>query len=256
MNIKVSELQQLLEAIEKNNISISEAIKLIDKTSKEQSKSEEEISLTVDYGQTLEQMIANGKYNWHNSNITEKNFPLPAGLVGEKIVVSAKLFYFSSVISSKEAIAEMNKDGYRPATLAELLALGEARPDLQRQFPILALGSVWRDVNGYHHVSCLGVNDLERELSLYWFGSDWDASCRFLAVRKCFVSRSFGRVFKITFSNHLLFFRFLIRILIEVDISCCLKPCFARELEEKILKSQILPQLYLSNAICYLYWHI
>jgi undecaprenyl-diphosphatase len=53
-----------------------------------------------------------------------------------------KLFHFNRDISSEDAIAEMDKDGFRPATLAELLALGEAQPELQKQFPIIALSSV------------------------------------------------------------------------------------------------------------------
>ncbi len=176
--IKKPELQQLLKVIEKNNISIPEVINFIE------GKAKEEISLTVDYSQTLEQMIANGKYDWHNNSITEKNFPIPTELVGEKVVVSAKLFHFNREVSNKEAIAEMNKDGYRPATLAELLALGEAQPDLQRQFPIIALGSVWRVGGGDRRVSSLSVDDGRRELYLSWFGADWNAYYRFLAVRK------------------------------------------------------------------------
>ncbi len=183
--IKKSELQQLLEVIEKNNISIPEVIELVEgKAKEEQLKSEEEISLTVDYGQDLKQMIANGKYGSCNYDITEKNFPMPTELVGEKVVVSAKLFHFNHVISSEEAIAEMEKEGFRPATLAELLALGEAQPDLQRQFPILALGSVLRRANGTRHVPYLDVLGDKRNLYLLPFGADWHYTCRFLAVRK------------------------------------------------------------------------
>jgi hypothetical protein len=184
MNIKVSELQRFLEVIEKNNISIPEVINFIEgKVKEEQSRPvEEEISLTVDYGQTLEQMIANSKYDWHNNNITEKNFPMPTELVDKKIVVLAKLFHFNRVISSEDTIAEMNKDGYRPATLVEILALGKTQLSLQRQFPVIALGSVWRDDDGYG-VPYLDVGVLHG-LHLNWFDDDWGADCRFLAVRK------------------------------------------------------------------------
>ena len=78
----------------------------------------------------------------------------------------------------------MDEAGYRPATLAELLALGESQPELQRQFPIIALGSVWRGAFGRRRVACLYVPGYGRRLNLYYLDNDWRAHCRFLAVRK------------------------------------------------------------------------
>ncbi len=186
MNIETSELQQLLEVIEEKNLSIPEAIERIkgNNTTDEQVKSAE-ISLTVGYSQTVEQMIAAGKYDRKNSDdITDKHFPLPAELSGQKTAVSSKLFHFNRDISSENAIAEMDKAGYRPAILSELLALGAKYPELQRQFPIVALGSVWHDADGDRVVPCLSVDGGERELGLDWCGVGWDADCRFLGVRK------------------------------------------------------------------------
>jgi hypothetical protein len=34
--------------------------------------------------------------------------------------------------------------GYRPAELSELLAFGENYPEVQRKFPVIAFGSIWR----------------------------------------------------------------------------------------------------------------
>jgi hypothetical protein len=185
MKIEVSELQELLSVIEDNNLSIAEVIEHIKskETSDEQSKNDE-IVLSVDYSRTVQEMINAGKYGWTNDNITEKHFPLPTKLNGKKVSVSTKLFHFNCSISSKDAIAEMDKAGYRPATLAELLALGEKQPELQKEFPIVALGSVWTDAYGGRHVPYLDVDGFKRGLSLDWFGFDWYGNCRFLAVRK------------------------------------------------------------------------
>ena len=190
MNIETSELQQLLKVIEEKNLSILEAIDLIkgnsipdEQVKSEQIKPTEEITLIVDYSKTVEKMIAAGKYDWKNSDITNKHFPLLAELSGQKTAVS-KLFHFNRGISSDDVISEMDKAGYRPATLPELLALGEIQPDLQRQFPIIALGSIWHVTGGRRFVSCLRVAGVERELDLLWFGYVWDARCRFLGVRK------------------------------------------------------------------------
>lgn len=130
---------------------------------------------------SLKDRIARGKYNWVNSDITEEHFPvdIPADYEAEY-----KLFNFSRSIGSEAAIAEMDKDGFRPATLAELLVIGETQPELQRQFPIIALGSVWRGSVGSRRVPELSLAGGELRLGLGWFGDVWDGRHRFLAVRK------------------------------------------------------------------------
>jgi hypothetical protein len=94
------------------------------------------------------------------------------------------LFHFDKNITSEAAIAEMDKAGYRPAKIEELLALGEFHPDLQREFPIVALGSSWRNPSANLGVPCLSRGGAERDLSLRWFGRDWSGNCRFVAVCK------------------------------------------------------------------------
>ena len=191
MKIKTTELQKLFEALEEKKLSITDAITWaedltlpIKKDNQMEKKPKPTIVLTVNYSQNVEKMIANGNYNWQNSDITEKHFPLPAELIGKKVEISTKLYHCSKNISSKNAIAEMDKDGYRPATLAELLVLGETKPELQRQAPIIALGSVWRKANDNRNVPYLDGNDGKRKLYLSWLDIDWNAYCRFLAVRK------------------------------------------------------------------------
>ncbi|MEI6836065.1 MAG: hypothetical protein WCK59_04490 [Candidatus Falkowbacteria bacterium] len=144
----------------------------------------EEIKLTVDYTKTVEQAITDGNYDWKNEDIAAKNFPISLEMIGKKVEVTTKLFHFNCDISSNDTISEMDKGGYHPATLMELLALGILFPELQRQFPIVALGSVWRDADSYRFVSYLDVNGSKRELDLGWFDVDWLALCRFLGVRK------------------------------------------------------------------------
>lgn len=184
MKIETSELQKLFEAMQEKNLSVTEVIALVQGKNESIKNGDKEFNLSVDYSRTLQEMINAGNYAWANSDITEKNFPISPKMTGKKVEVSAKLFHFNREISSEDAISEMDKAGYRPATLAEMLALGEAQPDLQRQFPIIALSSVWRNANGGRYVPCLGGDDYERKLDLYWFGGGWSAYCRFFAVRK------------------------------------------------------------------------
>lgn len=136
--------------------------------------------VTVDYSRTLEDMIAAGHYNYVNERIIPRNFPL----TGEgQVELDLCLVHFNRDITSEEAIKELEKMGMRPATLPELLALGEKYPEEQRQHPIIALGNVWRCPFGHRHVPFLARWRDKRKLRLSWFDGSWSASCRFLAVR-------------------------------------------------------------------------
>ncbi len=125
--------------------------------------------------------IEAGKYDWVNSDITQEHFPVKGS---GKQNVNIVLFHFNRTITSDEVIAEMEKAGYRPADIDELLGLGVVNPDLQKEFPIVGLGSVWRGPGGSRRVPYLGWGGVERDLDLHWFGNGWGARCRFAAVRK------------------------------------------------------------------------
>ena len=135
--------------------------------------------LMVDYGQSLEQMIDAGRYDYANNDITTKRFPIK----GEgKVEFEGRYFHFNRTTSSKNAIAAMKEAGWEPANIEHLLVLGEKYPDEQRKFPIIGLGSVAK-VYGNRSVPVLNKDDSERHLYLPWFDRDWSGPCRFLAVR-------------------------------------------------------------------------
>lgn len=194
MDIEVSMpgICNLLDVIERKNLSISQAIKIISEHAEEYGKIEKELStiqsddlvLSVDYGKTLEQMIVNGRYDGKNDDINSKNFPFNPKLIGLNSEISVKLFHFDFNIYSVNVITEMSKVAYRPATLAELLSLGEAYPGLQRQFPIVGLGSVWDYAVVGSSAPVLSSDNFGRILCLPWFGIHWDNSYRFLGVCK------------------------------------------------------------------------
>lgn len=137
--------------------------------------------LLVNYDQTLAEMILAGRYDWVNSDITAEHFPVTGE--GEKSV-EVTLFHFDRPIISEDAIREMDQAGFRPARIEELLALGAAQPDLQREFPIVELGSVWVGRGGCRDAGYLDCRGSKRELVLHWFDSGWDGHCRFAAIRK------------------------------------------------------------------------
>ena len=127
----------------------------------------------------LADMIAAGKYDWVNSNINEENFSPETLALGSE----PKLYHFNCNTSLENAITLMDKDGYRPGTLGDILTYGAKNPEEQREYPIIALGSVV-SVGGSRYVACLAGDDSERGLDLYWFGGGWGARYRFLAVCK------------------------------------------------------------------------
>ncbi|KKT48899.1 MAG: hypothetical protein UW41_C0016G0036 [Candidatus Collierbacteria bacterium GW2011_GWC2_44_18] len=91
-------------------------------------------TVTVDYSASVEQMIKAGKFDWFNDDVTSRHFPSNEKGVAEVLVY---LVNFNRDISSEDAVKELDRQGLRPATLRELLALGVAQPDLQRNNPIV-----------------------------------------------------------------------------------------------------------------------
>jgi len=187
MKINESDLHKLATAMENKKLSVNQVIELIENSNVQSQKvidTTDEIKLAIDYTKTIKQVIADGEYDYKNSNVTSENFPISPEMIGKKVEVSAKLFHFNHDISSNDAISKMDKDGYRPAALMELLTLGFLFPELQRQFPIVALGSVWCDTGDDHRVLYLEVYASKRKLDFTWFDGGWSARCRFLGVRK------------------------------------------------------------------------
>lgn len=137
--------------------------------------------VSVNYDQTVEQFIKAGKYDWFNDDVTSLHFPS-----NEKDVAGVLVYLvnFNRDISSEDAVRELDRQGLRPATLKELLALGVAQPDLQRNNPIVALGSTWCSSAGNLVVPFLGSSEGGRFLSLIRLGGGWSSSWQFAAVRK------------------------------------------------------------------------
>ncbi|MBI2625010.1 MAG: hypothetical protein HYW70_01605 [Candidatus Nealsonbacteria bacterium] len=141
------------------------------------------IVIRVDYTKTIEEMVKAGRYNYYNPDIDSKNFPVAKRENG-KVDVHLVHFDLDRQIGSNEAIGKLDIMGFRPAELLELLVLGAAYPELQRQFPIVALGSVSQSPTDSRYVPFLSSNICDRHLCLGWFDHSWFKDCRFAAVRK------------------------------------------------------------------------
>lgn len=126
-------------------------------------------------------MIRAGSYDYVNPDITPDHFSIEGE--GEKIV-TVELVHFNRQMTSDEVEKEFKARGLKLCRIEHLLALGAKYPELQRQFPILALGSVWRYPDGGRYVPELWTHVVERRLDLPWRGPRWGAHYRFAGVRE------------------------------------------------------------------------
>lgn len=135
--------------------------------------------VTVDRDKKLKAMIEAGRYDYANSDITDKHFPVEGSGTVE---IDIELVHYGRDMSTDAVLKDLDARGLRPAKIEELLALGATKPELQREFPIIALGSVWQDLHGDRDCPCLDGLGSGRGLHLYWFGGGWGDGCRFAAV--------------------------------------------------------------------------
>lgn len=141
-------------------------------------RAEYEVALRCDFSAAIRVGKYDGVYDW----LAQSTPPEADCREGAK--EQAVLFQCDGPCTSEEAIAQMDREGLRPATWPVLFALGADHPDLQLQFWIVALGSVWRGPHGYRGVLILNRYGMERNLRFYWFGRRWSPDSRFAAVRK------------------------------------------------------------------------
>lgn len=137
--------------------------------------------ITVDYSQSLDDMVRAGRYE-HVAPLISKFSVTGQG----RVETEALLVHFPTgrdlTISSSEAARGIVRMGLIPAKIEHLLALGAAHPDLQREFVIVALDSSVDDVEHYCHNPYLAWGGGRR---LYTHHRDWSCDIfRFLALRK------------------------------------------------------------------------
>ncbi len=137
--------------------------------------------VTVNYGLSIESLVQSGGYDWKNNDANDRNFP---NFRDHKSTVDVQLIHFNRVISTEDALSELDRRGLKPVDLHTLLSLGAKYPDLQRQFSIVALGSVWQSPFGDRCIPYLSVYGSRRNLNLSLVDGGWDAICRFAAFRK------------------------------------------------------------------------
>lgn len=131
------------------------------------------------FGHSIDELVKQGNYDWANDSINDRNFK-----ADEMHQTEVFLKHFGQSMSTEAVLKALDADGLRPATMSELLEFGIRYPELQRQFPIVALGSFWQSPDGNRFVGCLFYCVGQRRLLLRWLDHDWHGNYRFAAVRK------------------------------------------------------------------------
>ena len=98
----------------------------------------QDLSITVDYGQPLADLIRSGGYGWVYSEINDRNFPpVSAGSRTE----SVRLVRLDPLVPIDTLVSREKGNGWRAADLEELLTFGRAYPDFLRGASVVGFGS-------------------------------------------------------------------------------------------------------------------
>jgi len=142
----------------------------------------------VHYGVTPSHAQLQKEFNWvwdgwKNTSFERLDVCKDIPFANEVKDVAFELVHLAQYMSTEAVLAELDRRGLRPATHEELLGFARKYPELQRQFPIVALGSITL-IGGHRRVAYVRRSDDGRDLDLYVADDDWRDDDRFLAVRK------------------------------------------------------------------------
>lgn len=138
-----------------------------------------EVNVPYQAENTIKKLVNAGKYDWVNEDVSDEHFPNAQTTVSR---VGLKLFSFERRISTEEVILAMEGEGFVPANAAELLSLGNLHKNLQKQFPLVALGQKWNFSSKNSFVLCLAWHGLLRRIYLLTqHKREWPAHTRFVA---------------------------------------------------------------------------
>ncbi len=140
------------------------------------------IIAAVDYGAPLWKLIEAGRYRHIDADIADARFRPP----GEGVrTLAFEVMEPGPLPDGEAALAAVIAAGVRPATFAETLAVGAARPDLPSSGILAALGSIWADGRFYpprRYAAAIQFFDGKRYLDLQPLCFPWKAEFRILVT--------------------------------------------------------------------------
>lgn len=139
----------------------------------------DEYVVSPGYGRPLGELLAAGGYDHANEYLTEERFPV-ADDRGGASAVEVALVCLEHRATTDEVGRAVEAAGLRAGGIAELLALGAEQPELQRSFPIVALGAASDYPHDYRRIPFLWGTPRVRHLDLRWDEHGWGGNIRFL----------------------------------------------------------------------------
>lgn len=153
----------------------------------------------VNYGRRPRSAVQAGEYDGVNDYYNDMQWSEWKTPDGSKLIVPKRgivdkelsLFHIGAYFGedycpiSKEIRTALVKEQLIAVTVYGLLAFGEKYLNVQREFPVIALGSVWFGPGGGRHVAVLEGDAGGRHLDLGWDDPDdqWSPRCRVLVSR-------------------------------------------------------------------------
>ena len=140
-------------------------------------------SVNVDYDKTVDELIKAANFDSENKFISDKTF---LSTERGRATVDIYMLSFYTSLESKVIIKEIDKHGFHPITLKELLTLAATYPLIPKtpDGSIVALGSTL--LFPYNHLSVPHLFKMfkKRRLELVWYRGLWTTSFIFAVVPK------------------------------------------------------------------------
>ncbi len=132
----------------------------------------------------LQQLIGACGFGYVEYNITTENFPLPDDQPDYEY--SLEVLHFNKRLHTTAVLDEIKKQGYEVASLRDLLVYCAEHQEVGLEWPLVALGSVWQDLNGDRGCPCVWSDGNGQHLLTYlrWFDGGWGDRSRFLVRSK------------------------------------------------------------------------
>ncbi|MCC7469625.1 MAG: hypothetical protein IT284_00585 [Bacteroidetes bacterium] len=141
----------------------------------------EEMELLEKCGKSFDRLVLEGKYDRVHPEINSERFPI---LDFGRRDFFQKPFRFQGFFYWQFVVAEMEKEGYRPANVREALVFGALRPQAQIEHTsIVALGAKAKIENDWRVFALEGIGR-RRTLDLEMMERCFDRHTSFLGVRK------------------------------------------------------------------------
>lgn len=141
-------------------------------------------AVSVNYDRTVEDLVIAGKYTEWDPDLTDKNFPPKRSGAADLEIILVK---FERDMKFRSVVRQLDKQGFRPAELLELLAFGEKYPLACNDYRVVALGFRFRSFLLCYVVPCIDNTIrafLGRRLDARWWGRKSDSSDLFVVIRK------------------------------------------------------------------------